>query len=485
MSLNNRILALFTVAITVVSIIVFVTTRFTVKDELQGIIRQNLDDVVSTAVHLLAADPQPEMEGLRKAFNRDIKIADSGFLFVVDGQGNLVVHKKVQGKNWANKPHIAHIIREKNGFHRYLSPETNTYKVAGYRYHEPRDWIVVAGYFEDEVLAQPLAAMERSSLAVFLPLLLLFTAGIWLFIRHSLVRRLNGALDTLNTGTDHIAAAAAQVADSSQNVAESSSEQAGSLQEASAALEELAVQTRQNADHSQQADSTMGETVEAIATGLASMEQLRGVIGEIKDSSDQTSRILQTIDDIAFQTNLLALNAAVEAARAGEAGKGFAVVAEEVRSLAQRSAEAARNTADLIARSQGTANSGVSLADQMSGHLELIRKSSATVRELMAEIAVASKEQATGIQQVNETTTRMDGIVQRNAANAEESASASEELSAQAAEISRELDALQAMVTGSTTTAGGRGAPRPQPELSSQLAVLAAPTVKQGQARVS
>ncbi len=425
------------------------------------------------------------MEGLRQAFNRDIKIADSGFLFVVDGQGKMVVHKKVQGENWANKPHIAHIIREKNGFHRYLSPKTNTYKVAAYRHYEPRDWIVVAGYFEDEVLAQPLALMERNSLAVFLPLLLLFTAGIWLYIRRSLVQRLNRSLDALNSGTSHIAAAATHMADSSQQVAESSSEQAGSLQEASAALEQLAVRTRQNADHSQQADTTIGETVEAIATGLSSMGELRGVIGEIKHSSDETSRIVQTIDDIAFQTNLLALNAAVEAARAGEAGKGFAVVAEEVRNLAQRSAEAARNTADLITRSQSTANNGVSMADQMSGHLEVVRESSARVRELMAEIAAASREQATGIQQVNDATSRMDGIVQRNAAEAEESASASQELSAQAAEISRELDALQTMVTGGAADAEGGGERQPPHRRSSQLAVLAAPAIEQGRARVS
>jgi len=158
-------------------------------------------------------------------------------------------------------------------------------------------------------------------------------------------------------------------------------------------------------------------------------------IEKIKASSDQTAKIVKTIDEIAMQTNLLALNAAVEAARAGEAGRGFAVVAEEVRNLASRSAQAAKNTADMIAESVKNASDGVKISHEVARSFEQITTSVKTMNELIAEIATASKEQAAGITQVNVAVGQMDKVTQQNAANAEESASASEELSSQAAEL--------------------------------------------------
>jgi methyl-accepting chemotaxis protein len=169
------------------------------------------------------------------------------------------------------------------------------------------------------------------------------------------------------------------------------------------------------------------------------MSRMSTSIQKIKESSDQTAKIVKTIDEIAMQTNLLALNAAVEAARAGEAGRGFAVVAEEVRNLAQRSAQAAKNTADMIGESVRNADDGVKIATEVSTSFDRIAGSSKKVNDLIAEIAAASKEQAAGIKQVNDAVSQMDKVTQQNAANAEESASASEELSSQAAE-------LQAMV---------------------------------------
>jgi len=193
--------------------------------------------------------------------------------------------------------------------------------------------------------------------------------------------------------------------------------------------------TKQNAENSNQAKTLATEANANAVQGKQAMAKMSESINKIKDSSDQTAKIVKTIDEIAMQTNLLALNAAVEAARAGEAGRGFAVVAEEVRNLAQRSAQAAKNTADMIAESVKNAEQGVVIAAEVAKSFETIATSNGKVDGLIAEIAAASQEQSQGIDQVNTAVAQMDKVTQQNAANSEESASASEELGSQAEEL--------------------------------------------------
>ncbi|OGV93512.1 MAG: hypothetical protein A3K19_32890 [Lentisphaerae bacterium RIFOXYB12_FULL_65_16] len=274
----------------------------------------------------------------------------------------------------------------------------------------------------------------------------------------SITRSLNQIISGLSSGSEQVTSASGQVSSASQSLAQGASEQASSLEETSSALEEMASMTKQNAEHANKADTLMRETKSTVGGGVESMKRMSEAIEKIKTSAGETAKIIKTIDEIAFQTNLLALNAAVEAARAGEAGKGFAVVAEEVRNLARRSAEAAKNTADLIEGAQKNADAGVNVTSDVAKSLAAIQESAGKVGALVAEIAAASKEQSQGIEQVNTAVAEMDKVVQQNAANAEESASASEELSGQAQELQAMVSELVGIVTGSSGE-GQRQAP--------------------------
>ena len=262
-------------------------------------------------------------------------------------------------------------------------------------------------------------------------------------IKHALntaVENLDKALGQVASSTQQVASATGQISSGSQSLAAGANEQASSLEEVSASLEEMSSTTRQNAENANRARVVSQDADQQAKEGSVAMERMSESIEKIKASSDQTAKIVKTIDEIAMQTNLLALNAAVEAARAGEAGRGFAVVAEEVRNLAQRSAQAAKNTADMIADSVKNADEGVKISHDVARSFERITTSVRAVNELIAEIATASKEQSLGIVQVNDAVSQMDKVTQQNAANAEESASAAEELSSQTAELKAMVD---------------------------------------------
>ncbi|MCW8130057.1 MAG: hypothetical protein KIS92_06890 [Planctomycetota bacterium] len=305
-------------------------------------------------------------------------------------------------------------------------------------------------------------------------------AGI--FVNRILKSSLSALADGLSQSSEQVSSASGQVAGASQQLAEGASEQASSLEETSASLEEMASMTRQNADNAKQANHMAIQARESADAGRQAMTRMVEAIGQIKKSSDETAKIVKTIDEIAFQTNLLALNAAVEAARAGEAGKGFAVVAEEVRNLAMRSAEAAKSTAALIEQSQKNSDNGVSASTEVAEILQKIVEVSQKLTQVSGEVSAASGEQSKGIEQVNAAVSQMDKVTQSNAASAEESASASEELSAQARELQEMVGSLAKLV-GHQTTASMRAAPAPRAPYALPEARAPRPAASAGAAR--
>ncbi len=250
---------------------------------------------------------------------------------------------------------------------------------------------------------------------------------------------LNDIMSQIQTAGREITLASGQVADSSQTLSQGATEQAASLEEISASLHQTSSQTTLNADNATQANSLSLETKAAADKGSAQMQTMVVAISDINEASQNISKIIKTIDEIAFQTNLLALNAAVEAARAGQHGKGFAVVAEEVRNLAARSAKAAAETAELIEGSVEKTVHGTTIAGQTSEALQEIVVGIGKVTDLVAEIAAASKEQAQGVAEINQGISQIDIVTQQNTATAEESASAAEEMSGQASHLSTML----------------------------------------------
>ena len=405
----------------------------------------------------------------------DVKVGQTGYVYVLDGKGNYVVSKdgKRDGENiWEAKDaggtlFIQEIVtkakalgQDEIGEQVYpwlnAGEEQARPKIARFVYFEPWDWVIGAGSYLEEFGAAEAAVTRYSRRTIMLIGLasvvsLLLAAAVWFVVSGRIARQVGDVADALSAASSQVGHSSTEVATSSQGLAEGANQQAASLQEVSAAMEQILTTTKRNAENADRTDGLAEQASGAAGRGLAAMDNLGRVMGEIKASSDETARILKTIDEIAFQTNLLALNAAVEAARAGDAGRGFAVVAEEVRNLAHRSAEAARSTGGLIDQARRSSDQGVAAAGEVGRILGEIAEGVSSVRELVGQVATASREQAQGVGDVTSAVTRLDHVTQGTAASAEESAAAGQDLHAQAQAVAVAVEELRRLADGART----------------------------------
>ncbi len=433
------------------------------------------DDSGNIIGMLYTGIPQESATALRKAI-MDIVIGKTGYVFVLNGKGSnkgycVISYKGTRdGQNeWETKDangeyFIQHIINKalalkgkETAVHYYKWKKADDpaprEKIAMIMYYEPWDWVIGVSVYVDEL--QEIEGKIKSAfrnqiilIVVLASIVLIVALLTWFLTARRLTSHIMELSNLLNETANQVDTASEHLASSSQDMASQVSNQASSLEETSASMEQISSHVQESSANSEEAKNKILEIQNATEQSSLAVKELNEAMTEIKKSSDETAKIIKTIEEVAFQTNLLALNAAVEAARAGEAGRGFAVVAEEVRNLAQRSALAAKETAELLKQSQVNVNKGGEVVEKVSSAIQTITESVQKAVTLVTEISTASVEQAQGIEQINMALASINQVSQNISATSEETASTAEELSAQAVQLKNAVNALYAIIRG-------------------------------------
>ncbi|MEA2083130.1 MAG: methyl-accepting chemotaxis protein [Thermodesulfobacteriota bacterium] len=485
--------------LTFLSIIVFTvvcTTYFSIRataDPLRAITNRNVKSMVDEFYTFLEANPDIDQALIRKMCNEQITIGKTGFIFVINPKGDLLIHKKAGGKNWAAKPHIKKILERKNGYLRYLSPKTKTYKISVFRFFEHRKWIIVASAFEEEFLATPrLEIIKYSSIAgviitiIAAVIIFLFTVRITNPIskvadslkdiaqgegdltkrievksrdetgelaKHCniFMEKLQGIIKDIAGNAELLSTSSTELSEISQQMSSSADETSGRANTVATAAEEMSSNMNSVAAAVEEASTNVGfvatstEEMTSVINEIAqNTEKARGITGEAVSEAQSASekvdelgkaaqdigKVTETITEISEQTNLLALNATIEAARAGEAGKGFAVVANEIKELAKQTAEA---TSEIRSKIEGIQNSTEGTVYQ----IEQITKITNQVNEIVATIATAVEEQSVTTKEIANNVVQASQGISEVTENVAQSSTVSGEIAKDIAEVNQ------------------------------------------------
>lgn len=438
------------------------------KDKTQNIV-EIASNVIDTYYNEAQSGKLSVKAAQEEALNKigSMRYDGKNYIWVTDYNDNMLAHPTQKGKNIANVADINGIkffhdgvvlAKEKNeGFISYhwtkqgQNPSKVFPKISFFKSYPNWKWVVASGCYVDEIDNVVLRTFLQILFINAIVVILVIIAGIFTIVK-DIVKSMKEITDNLESSSGEIRSASAQLSDASGRLAEGSTEQASAIQETSSTLEETSSMVKQNYANTKQATALAKQSKDYAIKSSTQMTKMTESMEALKNSSTEIEKIIKVIDEIAFQTNILSLNAAVEAARAGEVGKGFAVVAEEVRNLAQRSAQAAKDTTVIIERNITLSQTGADITSEVQESILQIDEESRKLSELLDEIEVATNEQSQGVEQINKAVSQMETVISSNAQTAEESASASKALYDQTLNMNEIIEKLKQLVDNNKAT---------------------------------